>query len=197
MIDSFSPNLLVIPGSPALVRELSPGDVAGARLLSSARAIANAWDPTRAVEAVGSSDIRWRTALTGSFHAWGADVRVGHGHDLAELLARYVVGNVTSFRSTLLPLNPAALTVVVLDGPAGLTDRAPLALLDDAPSCHEELKAVLSGGAVELDEEELRHAGVIEPTLWLQLASLSPRQAKLVASDESLGVGRYVAAWEV
>ncbi|WP_350338458.1 hypothetical protein [Corynebacterium sp. UMB10119B.1] len=46
-------------------------------------------------------------------------------------------------------------------------------------------------------EQEMRDAGVLEPDIWLELQTLQPTKATLVDVDDTLGVGRYVAYWEV
>jgi len=38
---------------------------------------------------------------------------------------------------------------------------------------------------------------VVEPALWEELAGLHPKKTQLLATDATLGVGRYVAGWEV
>lgn len=193
----FTYNVLVVPGSPAMVAEVSPADEVSAHLRATARELLA--DQTRPIDIVGSQDSRWRTELTGSFRAWGADVTVGGGNHLAELVARYLLGpaesTVRMVRSALRPLDPAALTVLVLDGSAGLTARAPLALIDGAPAAHEAMCEFLSGtGALP---DQLAAYGVIEPDLWEELATCEPTQAQLIAHDSTLGVGRFIAAWQV
>nr|VDG63451.1 Uncharacterised protein [Streptococcus thermophilus] len=185
-------NLLVVPGSPALVAELSPRDAAGRAIVAKAREL-TAGD-TRAIEIVGSRDPRWRTEHTGSFRAWGADVHVGGGNYLPELIARYIFPGrtIVNSREHIQPLNPDALTVVVVDGSAGLTPRAPLALISGAAETHRAMSAFLDGTG-ELPAEL---PGVMEPGLWEELGVLEASKSVLV-SDDSLGVGRFLAAWEV
>lgn len=189
----YTPTVLVVPGSPAVVQELAPGDSAGAKI----RRVVKSLVSGAPLHVVGSSDPRWRTTHAGSFRAWGAPVSVGGGRDLSELVARYLVGDVAEFRPSIQPVDPAAQTVVVLDGPAGLTARAPLSLLPHARRVHEQLQGLLRGEQVGLNEDELRAAGVIEPKLWLELARLRPTSAQLLLADDTHGVGRYVAAWKV
>ena len=45
--------------------------------------------------------------------------------------------------------------------------------------------------------QDLAEYGVIEPALWEQLAAQPARNKQLIATDSSLGVGRFVATWEV
>lgn len=203
--------LVVIPGSPALVRELAPADDAGARLLTAARRVLGevlTHAPDLGIELVGSRAPQWRTRREGSLAAWGAPhVEVGTGRYLPELIQRYVLGDdarrVTSVRDDVGKINPEALTVVAVDGSAGLTARAPLALVDGAADADAWCRAVLSGTAPpDIPPEDdaaawLSARGVLEPDLWVQLASLTPARAELTLADASLGVGRYVAVWEM
>ena len=203
--------LVVIPGSPALVRELAPADDAGARLLDAARRVLAevlADAPDIDVELVGSRAPQWRTRREGSLAAWGAPhVDVGTGQYLPELIQRYVLAEqarrVTSVRDDLRGLNPGAVTVVSVDGSAGLTTRAPLALVDEAAEADSWCRAVLSGdGPPDTAPADgaaawLSARGVLEPDLWVQLAGLTPSRAELTLADASLGVGRYVAVWEM
>ncbi|MDD7582308.1 hypothetical protein ACEE23_05930 [Corynebacterium sp. 32222D000AT] len=214
--------LVIIPGSPALVRELAPSDAAGAQLLDHARtALWQAAVKLRAndgaehvrvpVDLVCSQAPRWRTEHAGSFAAWGAPhVRVSAGHYLAELVARYVTEpvdgvEVRAVREHLTAPDPQAITVVVVDGSAGLDARAPLAELPAAAAVHQWCCELLRGGVntypPEWDAGQLSEAGIVEPEPWLELAEYASRRglraAELLAADDSLGVGRYVARWEV
>lgn len=192
-------SLLVVPGSPALVRELAPSDEPSQRLLKTVREACRELPKT--MEIVCSHDRKWETAQAGSFGAWGAPgVQVGGGHVLGELVARYCLPNVTvrASRDSLSPLDPSVLTVVVIDGPAGLTARAPLSLLPSAHHVHEQLQLLLAGKEhQQIGEGEMMKAGVVEPQLWRELQTLQPESPMLLDTDDSLGVGRYVAYWEV
>ncbi|MCT1411018.1 hypothetical protein M3G47_04125 [Corynebacterium sanguinis] len=186
-----APNLLVIPGSPTLVRELAPAHEPSRALAGTIRGAVEQYPP-RPIHIVGSRDTCWHTAHTGSLAAWGArQVALQGGNHLPELVARYVLGDpeVTDSRERIRPLDPRALTVVVVDGPAGLTERAPLALIPGAREAHEALRDFLGGGGFPGALE-----GVVEKQLWLELAVLGGEK-ELLASDDSLGVGAYVAQW--
>ncbi|WJY68243.1 hypothetical protein [Corynebacterium auris] len=191
--------LLIMPGAPALVSELAPAHEPGRRLLAAVRETARAAGLERA-EIVGSRAARWRTERTGSFAAWGApQVSVGAGNYLPELVARYALGGevaVAGSRARIAPLDPAVLTVVVVDGSAGLTPRAPLSLVEGAREWHADTLKFLAGSG-GLDADKAAAAGVVEPELWAELAGLDPVAAQLVDADDSLGVGAYVALWEV
>lgn len=207
-------NLMVIPASPALAEELSPNDDASRALLSAAcelvrnAARISASSPLK-VDIVGSRDARWRTEHTGSLRAWGApQVNVGGGNYLPEIIARYVLSHALSHtpevpgfvvadsRAELGEVRPGHLTVVCVDGSAGLTERAPLALVEGARDAHLWCESILAGGEVHCDEARLQSAGVLETSLWAQLAGVHPRHAELRAADSTLGVGRYVAGWQ-
>ena len=186
------PNLWIVPGSPALA--LSPDDAASLRLLQATRALAGTADG-RAIDIVCSLADQWHTAHTGSFAAWGGpQITVRGGNHLGELVARFALGDpeVREVRGDIGTPDPKAVTVVVLDGPAGLTPRAPLALVDGAPEYHQRLCRWLDGGEPEVVDKHLP-----EPALWHELAALQPHEARLIDHDDTLGVGRYVAEWRV
>ncbi|WP_370513885.1 hypothetical protein [Corynebacterium sp. zg331] len=195
--------LLVIPGSPALVRALAPRDEAAQRLRALARRSAKKY-ADMPVHLVGSRDERWFTAHAGSFRAWGApQERVGEGHYLPELVMRHVLGpdvRVTQVRDRLGSPDEGVLTVVALDGSAGLTPRAPLALRDGAAEVDQWCRDLLAGRGEKAVGDDLpgwlRRGGVIEPDLWCEMAALRPTRARLVDADATAGVGRYVAQWE-
>ena len=117
-------------------------------------------------------------------------------------MARYVLHSVPQLRTRasrerIGKPDPEALTVVVADGSAGLTERAPLALVPEAQEAHEWCEEVLMGASASKAGEWLSQRGVVEPALWEELAGLQPKKAQLLATDATLGVGRYVAGWEV
>lgn len=205
-----------MPGSPALVDALAGAHEPSRRVLG---AIGTAVG--QAVDALGASGARETaatidivcprnqqhyTAHTGSFAAWGApQVSVGEGNYLPELVARYALAQpslagrstrVREVRSHVGAPDPGVLTIVVADGSAGLTERAPLALMQGAPELHRTMERFADGEDVALPEN-LEELGVLEPELWFELARLNRVSSQLVDSDASLGVGRYVALWEV
>lgn len=200
------PNLLVLPPSPALIPELAPADTAAARLrgVFSVALTDLTIDPDRPIELVGSRSDRWHTGHVGSFAAWGApQVRVGAGHHLPELVQRYLLGaelsgRVVDTRDTLGEINPQALTLVAVDGSAGMTPRAPLALIENSRAVDEWCRAVLSGHDTgDWTPAELAGAGVVDADLWVELATVEKRCSELLAADTTTGVARYVAAWEI
>jgi len=147
----------------------------------------------RPIDIVCSMDERWHTSRTGTFAAWGGpQITVRGGNHLGELVARFALGDpeVREVRGDIGTPDPKAVTVVVLDGPAGLTPRAPLALVEGAPEYHQRLCGWLDGGEPEVVDKLLP-----EPALWHQLAALPRRDAALIDHDNTLGVGRYVAQW--
>ncbi|WP_297589708.1 hypothetical protein [uncultured Corynebacterium sp.] len=195
--------ILLMPGSPALVDALAPAHAPSRGVLECLRAAArNALADTeaRAVDIVCPLEQRDYTAHTGSFAAWGAQqVQLGAGNYLPELVARYALAplevQVREVREHIGSPDPTVLTVVVVDGSAGLTARAPLALVPGAPELHEQLQDFV-GGKAELPDA-LESLGVFEPRLWEELAELETQQCELCCVDDSLGVGRYVGLWEV
>ncbi|MEJ6012481.1 hypothetical protein WG936_01320 [Corynebacterium sp. H127] len=192
-----------MPSSPALVPELGIGDADSARLLRSIRELIDATSaayPVTSISLVGSRDPRSYTAHTGRFRAWGApQCNVGAGNHLAELVQRYVLKGcelpITVGESVAITTD--TLVLYALDGPAGLSAAAPLALLPGAQQRHEWCLKVLRGGAVAWPSSaELRADGIVEPATWLALRELKPAHAEVVASSQAHGVGRYVAWWK-
>lgn len=194
-----TPNVLIMSGSPSQVAPLAPGDQEAAQLRQRTRGLAQRLAQGRAVELVSSQDRRWHTRHTGSFRAWGAPLTtVGAGNHLAELVHRYVTGlRVDSAREGIGKINPQALTVVVVDGSAGMTARAPLALIDSAGDVDKWCRALLSGQPSRYDRQALVAGGIVEPDVWLELADMEPAHADLWHADTTTGVGRYLATWEV
>lgn len=197
--------LVVMPASPALAVELAPGDAASRELLDSLCKILQSavTKHTTGIDIVASRNSRWHTVHTGSLRAWGAPhVQLGAGNYLPEIMAHYALRAaglehlpVHESREHMGTLDDASLTILVIDGSAGLTPRAPLALLDDGPAADEWCQKLLKGEMAQ--PFPLQDAGVVEPELWLELAEIQPQSVRLVAADSSLGVGRYIAEWEV
>lgn len=193
---------MIVPASPALV--IAGGaDAAGANLRGEITGILSRYTEPR-IHLVGSRDDRWRTRHRGSFAAWGApEIRVGEGNHLPELVQRFLLGpdaqdRVVDVRGELGTPSPGVLTIIAIDGSAGLTARAPLALVDGAEVADTWCRAVLQGKVPAPENaDRLRTRGIIEPGLWMELAEIRPLRAKLFAADTTLGVGRYVAEWEV
>ncbi|WP_051866785.1 hypothetical protein [Corynebacterium atypicum] len=195
--------MIVIPSSPALVAELAVQDDPCRQLVARARELLGRLDGQAPIDLVGSRDRRWRTEHTGSFAAWGApQVQVDAGNYLAELVCRYVLGQHTErirrVSSCLDAVDPAALTIVSVDGSAGLTSKAPLSLIPTAADSHRWCTDLLAGRACPPRSERwLRDAGVVEPRLWCELQGLKRVRGELIAADTSTGVGRYLALIEV
>ncbi|MBV7293273.1 hypothetical protein KRX55_06385 [Corynebacterium sp. TAE3-ERU16] len=192
--------MIVVPASPALVLS-GDADPAGVRLRTATERILSRHGDLP-VHLVGSRDPRWWTSHRGTFAAWGdATVNVGEGRYLPELVQRFLLGpgnrgRVVDVRGALGHPDPGVLTMVAVDGSAGLTDRAPLALIDGAETVDAWCRALLAGDSPEaMTPGELREGGVIEPDLWMELADVHPIRAELVAADTTTGVGRYVAEW--
>lgn len=195
--------ILLMPGSPALVDALAPAHEPSRRVLECIRSAArDTLEDTeaRAVDIVCPLEQHDYTAHTGSFAAWGApQVQPGAGNYLPELVARYALAplevQVREVREHIGTPAPEVLTVVVVDGSAGLTARAPLALVPGAPELHVQLQDFVAG-KVELPGQ-LESLGVFAPRLWEELANVEARRRELYCADDSLGVGRYVGVWEV
>lgn len=200
-------DLLIMPGSPALIPELGPKDDKLRPILGKLIHTLHA-DP-RPRHLIGSRDPRWHTTLTGSLRAWGdtSGINVRAGNFLPEILQRRLLGpalgEVTSIRDTLGRPDPEALTIICVDGSAGLTPRAPLTLLETALPTHQWCCGLLGDHGMphqkvqHASAQELSRAGIIEPALWLELAALAPNYHRsLLATDTDTGVGRYIATWE-
>lgn len=198
--------VVVVPGSPAVVAQLAPADQPSRRLREAARRtiasyVARGYREIDVVIARREAD---RTGIVGSFAAWGApQVTVGGGEFREELIARYLIGaheDLIVHVGERLEPRDGAITVVVADGPAGLGPRAPLAHIEEGEGYHQRCEQLLSGQpGIWEDDEAARSAGLLDPSPWRALAAWAPKVgfARLVESDSSLGVGRYVAAWEL
>lgn len=204
-VEHVNATLIIMPGSPALVPELAPADAAGARLLASLRAVfeAELANDDRPIELVGSRDEAWFTKHAGNLRAWGApSVQVSDGHYLPEILQRVALGGfesrVTHVRDRLGSVNDNTVTVLALDGPTGLTTRAPSALVPGASNIDAWCHSLLSGKPGEVPSTStLIDASLREPQLWLDLSAVATEAstAQLLDSDDTHGVGRYVARW--
>ncbi|ALC06133.1 hypothetical protein CDES_08705 [Corynebacterium deserti GIMN1.010] len=202
-MEHVNATLIIMSGSPALIPEMAPADKAGARLLHATRRAVGECIDARDVELVGSQSDQWYTAHTGSLKAWGApEIEVSGGHHLAEIVQRYVLGSfesrVANTRGKLGEINPFALTLVSVDGPTGLTARAPSALVPGAQEMDAWCRTMLQGSPGQVpSKKSLIDASVREPDLWLELATLAPHviDAELVDADDTHGVGRYLARW--
>lgn len=161
----MSGRLLLIPGAPLLIPELSGGDEVAANLraavLTAAREVISGAKSDALTESESGSfpivfvyrpDDQFRTSHTGSFRAWGTDISVGYGNHLPELVARWVLREAGCDASFLAQaeslaqfpdpwtLDPNAVVVAIADGPAALNVDAPLSLLPHA----REIDAVCS-----------------------------------------------------
>ncbi|AKE41405.1 Uncharacterised protein [Corynebacterium kutscheri] len=207
--------VIIAPGSPAIIDGLG-SDKPSHELREIARECINTSSGAARIAIVGDKDEAMRTNISGSFQAWGApQVQLGVGQYLPELIGYYLIGtkeqgkrihqveikSYASFAEVI--INPPELVLCILDGSAGLTARAPLALIDTAAQAHQwccDLLATTSSSRqnnLEVDQKWLSERGVLAPQLWLELAQLTVSDAQLHYVDESLGVGRYVARWEV
>lgn len=195
--------VIFLPTSPSLVPELGRGDSDSADLLSAARTLIDdlrAQHPVASISLLGSVDSRNYTEHTGSFRAWGApDVTVGEGNYLAELVQRYVLRDCDLPIRTVESLtDPSDLVLYGIDGPAALSERAPLSFLPAAPARHQWCNELLSGEEIDWPAEAAALAadGIIEPEMWWLLKDIRPHGARVVRTSDAHGVGRYVAVWE-
>lgn len=221
--------LLLIPGAPLLVPELAGADPAAARLRAACVAAARAVlaDGPRPL-IVRRPDDRFATARTGSFRAWGADVDVAGGNHLPELVARWVIGaagrgpgdadavaqmpDPFDFEGVSVGGEPRPI-VVVAEGPAALTARAPLTLLDGAQGIDDICAAIAAGDGAALAEghdpfgdvgpSACAEVGLGTVGVWQDLAAFGA-QLRLDATDFTAearyrdathGVGYHVAEW--
>ncbi len=188
-----------------MVEALSPHCEASAQLREAAQAqvadLASHQALEDGIDIVGSQHPRWHTHHTGSLKAWGAPhTQVGGGNYLPELIARYIMPGIKVHNSRDHIGTLQRTTVIAIDGSAGLTPRAPLALLDDAPWADNWCRNLLDGKPVtDYDEHNLTKAGIIEPHLWAELIKLRPHATTttLIFADTTLGVGRYIARWSL
>lgn len=221
--------LLLIPGAPLLVPELSGADPAAARLRAACVAAAGAVlaDGPRPL-IVRRPDDRFATTHTGSFRAWGADVDVAGGNHLPELVARWVIGaagrdagdvdlaaqlpDPFDFRDVTVDGEPRPI-VVVAEGPAALTARAPLTLLDGAQRIDDICAAIAAGDDAALAEgsdpfgdvgpSACAEVGLGTVGVWQDLAAFGAAlrmdardfTAHATYRDASHGVGYHVAEW--
>lgn len=189
--------IVLIPGSLTLVPELGAGDVAATQLRE---AIVDALPALGAsTTVVGSQDARWYTGHAGGFRAWGTDVQVSGGHYSAELVARYFLDRASiGVRASVDKLSAVfgESALVVADGSAGMTPRAPLGPVSGAAEADAALRALLNSGSAPESAEWLRNRGVIEPQLWMELAELPGAwERRLMCADHTAGVARYVSVW--
>lgn len=203
-------DLLIIPGTPVLVPELSVGDPDAEELravvLSELSVVLDrATVPPKIVrlEQPGQD-----TAIEGSFRAWGADVSVGVGHYLPELVARWALNEFGVSGHQILATDRIPQTgpvIVVTDGPAALSAAAPLTLMPEAVTLDDACRAIAGGTAVREAAAVIRAGdteacGLYSADLWLQLADrsqdLGADALHTRAYDAApYGVGYHVARW--
>lgn len=217
--------LLLIPGTPLIVPDFSGDDDTAARLRQRVHDAAGRvmGDAGPAAPRIACTlDDRDRTAHTGSLRAWGPDVRVGGGNHLPELVARHVAAafghrgdGIDAATRLPDPLGPDDRPIIaVADGPAALTDRAPLTLLPGAREIDDVCASIAAGEFGEdrepgadpfgaFDPATLEEVGLYTAGMWRELAAfgaaLARDAARFTASawrDSSLGVGYHVAVWE-
>ncbi|MDU0477888.1 hypothetical protein QVA66_01390 [Staphylococcus chromogenes] len=197
------PRVLIVPSSPALVSELAPADQSSRQLKQAAVAqLRTLGDyPHLRLAVLGQRTDHTRTQRTGSFAAWGAPSISGlQGEYLCDLLASYLL-RCAGINLSCAPVNSmdhnADVLIVVVDGPAGLSDRAPLALIPSAGERMQWCRSVLLGQtSVPASEAELQADGLIQPEIWQQLHGVTPNRPRILTESMEHGVGRIVARWE-
>ncbi len=212
-------DLVVVSGSPAQIPALAPNHAPSTALAHHAiEALADALRrQPRGIAVVSQRSQRWYTAHRGSFRAWGApDVVVAKGHHLGDLVAMYLLEQAVLAAKIPpaavdieevefldhIPQPSGGLTVVVADGSAGLTPKAPLSLLQNAAPTQDWCEALLGAQMpAPMTQQDLTQGGVIEADMWLELYRFGTGPAgaglkrSLIHRDHSLGVGRCVALW--
>lgn len=207
--------LLILPGAPLLAPELAGADPAAARVRGAVRAgIADllAADPRRPV-ILRLAEEHQATGRIGSLAAWGAEVDLGAGRHLPELIARRMLALAGADPAAAAATDrPAAAwahpgpALVVAEGPAALTPRAPLTELPGAARLDAACAGVAAGApgaAAELaalDPAEARRVGLHTAPVWSALAVLAAGPAagatrRVLLAEACLGVGYHVARW--
>lgn len=205
-------DLLIIPGTPVLVPELSAADPDAEQLravvLAELAELLDGYD-ARTVRPVIVRQARQgqATGIEGSFRAWGADVQVGAGHHLPELLARWCLSElgvpVNQIIATDRVPESAGPVIVVAEGPAALTPAAPLTLLPEAQSLDDACLDIADGRAVReaaavIRDGDTETCGLYTADLWLQLAEFAAARDLTCTSvyrSAPYGVGYHVARW--
>ncbi|WP_448850938.1 hypothetical protein [Corynebacterium sp. 335C] len=217
--------LVIMPGAPLLVPELAGGDEAAARLRGAVTGVLRGVLERAGAAGAGRPlivrrpDERFATGRTASLAAWGADVRVGAGNHLPELLARWALRAAGAAERDYAGAEAVAVApdpwehdgplVVVADGPAALTARAPLTLIDGASDVDGACADIAAGrvtpgddplaafGPAALDRVGLGCAGVWQDLARFagEIAGESGTAFEVVHRDASHGVGYHVARW--
>ena len=202
--------LLIVPGAPLLVADLAGSDADAADLREQTIAVVRDFAAGDVVDVVIQDDERWHTEHEGSFKAWGSDLTVGYGKTLPELVARYLVragGSEVGEVHTDLPdvAEHDRKLLVVAEGTAALTDRAPMSFDQTAVDFEQCLTAIAGGsvadshrGAADLASagvEEWEAVGLFTGPLWMQLAAELPAAKELLLHHTGFGVGYFIARW--
>ncbi|WP_018023850.1 hypothetical protein [Corynebacterium ulceribovis] len=202
--------LLIVPGAPLLVRDLAGDDPAAASLHADVVAAVREFAAGEPVDVVIADDERWHTEHEGSFKAWGADLTVGYGKTLPELVARYLAreaGTTVGLVLTGLPdmAEYPNKVLVVAEGTAALTERAPMAFQQRAVDIESYLEAIAGGdvstshrGAADLasvGQDNWEPVGLFTGPLWMDLAAQRPADKQLLVHNTEFGVGYFVARW--
>ncbi|AEX44450.1 hypothetical protein CDHC01_1389 [Corynebacterium diphtheriae HC01] len=207
--------ILLVPSGPVVITELSPFEPISQLIRTAVDDILHELNP-KTIRIIFSLRDAEYTAHTGSFRAWGGrKTAVSAGNYLPELVVRFLIGRYLEHNSNVEVLTgsglrdakPNELIVYAVDGPAALTQRAPLGFNPKAAEFHDAIVNCLSQASnndtVEptwlqsatktTSKDDLLRAGVVNPSQWLELFQYSYSSVQLLLSDSTLGVGRYVA----
>lgn len=230
-------NVVIIPPVPLLLPDLG-GERGAAPVIRSAcrRAVQQAWLSATSTETASQAGLpeiavvapardSEYTALTGSLKAWGSGEVVSGGNYLSELLARWLVDyalagsaenapNVDVFGTVKEAIGSGAPVVLVMaDGPSGLTEHSPHALVSGAAAVNDWCRSIAIAAVDPFAQTVTRSStdnaiaqieAVTESTnwqaapQWRELEKLSQTVApeKTAYFDESpFGIGYHVARW--
>lgn len=211
--------LAVIPGAPIIVSDLG-GQTAAASQLRIAAMTAVGWLISDVVNESVSEDEKSLalvylpreadyTALAGSLLPWGSAAEVGKGHYLPELIARWVLREVSNsvlvdatFTSVKAALESRYHRIlIVADGPSGLSENSPIGFkagahaLDAlcreafAPMAGENKSSLAADSQTPLVAAE---CGWRDFNLWRELRALEASESKMLYSAAPFGVGYHV-----
>ena len=207
------PRLVVCPGSPLLATGDATGDVPEVAAVRAAAASAVARlvaDVPARVVVLAEAGPTHPSSAGGTLRPWGVDVSAGGADDVlglgqtigAWLLDRAGHDGPRLYTSDATQLRPDDAILVVADGTATRTERAPGHLDERAAAFDEALARALDAG----DADALARTDLtLAETLWCRgaatLAAVGAAvrgrisTSALIAHDAPLGVAWFVAEW--
>lgn len=162
------------------------------------------------------------TAITGSLHPWGSAARVNGGHYLPDLIARWVLGEVSAhsrdydldqsldyatFSSVTAALDAGYRNVlVVADGSSGLAEYSPIGFKEQAAACDAYCHARFSTEESEVEDSKVsvieagsevsnliaQECGWQDYPLWKELRGLETSASERLYSAAPFGIGYHV-----